>query len=157
MPVKRKRLTSYRIGLVDADLLDNGTRHPNLVLLKLAGYLRDNNVFCELITSDDADISQYDLIYMSTVFTFTKKPKFYKNATEEEKNQKFRCGGTGEYANETNIPLFRELRAADMGLLERDPFLRKLKNHRGGQRCMALIWPGKCLIMTCINLLLKVV
>lgn len=134
MPVKRKRLTSYRIGLVDADLLDNGTRHPNLVLLKLAGYLRDNNVFCELITSDDADISQYDLIYMSTVFTFTKKPKFYKNATEEEKNQKFRCGGTGEYANETNIPLFRELRAADMGRLERDPFLRKLKNHRGGPK-----------------------
>ena len=23
------------IGLIDADLLDNGTRHPNLVLLKL--------------------------------------------------------------------------------------------------------------------------
>ena len=30
------------IGLVDADLLCIGTRHPNLALLKIAGYLRDN-------------------------------------------------------------------------------------------------------------------
>lgn len=28
------------IGIVDADLLDNGTRHPNLVCLKLAGWYR---------------------------------------------------------------------------------------------------------------------
>ena len=28
-----------KIGLVDADLLCNGTRHPNLVLMKLAGFL----------------------------------------------------------------------------------------------------------------------
>lgn len=27
-----------KIGIVDADLLDHGTRHPNLVCLKLAGY-----------------------------------------------------------------------------------------------------------------------
>ena len=27
------------IGLVDADLLNGGTRHPNLALLKLAGFL----------------------------------------------------------------------------------------------------------------------
>ena len=27
-----------KIGIVDADLLDNGTRHPNLVCLKLAGW-----------------------------------------------------------------------------------------------------------------------
>lgn len=44
MPATRKRLKNYRIGLVDAFLLDNGTRHPNLVLLKIAGYLHDNGV-----------------------------------------------------------------------------------------------------------------
>ena len=33
------------IGLIDADLLDNGTRHPNLVLLKLAGFFQDKSVF----------------------------------------------------------------------------------------------------------------
>ena len=32
------------IGLIDADLLDNGTRHPNLVLLKLAGFFHDNGI-----------------------------------------------------------------------------------------------------------------
>ena len=37
-----KRKKRYKIGLVDADLLCNGTRHPNLALLKIAGYLRDN-------------------------------------------------------------------------------------------------------------------
>lgn len=31
------------VGLVDADLLDNGTRHPNLVLMKIAGFLHDNS------------------------------------------------------------------------------------------------------------------
>ena len=30
-----------RIGIVDADLLDNGTRHPNLVCLKLSGYYKN--------------------------------------------------------------------------------------------------------------------
>ena len=37
------------IGLIDADLLDNGTRHPNLVLLKLAGFFHDNGIPFELI------------------------------------------------------------------------------------------------------------
>ena len=32
-----KALKSYKIGLVDADLLNGGTRHPNRVLLKIAG------------------------------------------------------------------------------------------------------------------------
>ena len=37
------------VGLVDADLLAKGTRHPNLALLKIAGFLNDNNVEFELI------------------------------------------------------------------------------------------------------------
>ena len=31
-----------KIGLIDADLLDNGTRHPNLAVMKLAGYYLEN-------------------------------------------------------------------------------------------------------------------
>lgn len=122
----------YRsIGLVDADLLDNGTRHPNLVLLKLAGYFSDNDVPFELIIDTKADISQYSHIFMSRVFTFTREPEFYIMATEEEK-AKFHIGGTGYYANETSISRFRELREEDMSRLEKDPFLLTLKNHRGG-------------------------
>lgn len=26
------------IGIIDADLLDNGTRHPNLALMKISGF-----------------------------------------------------------------------------------------------------------------------
>ena len=50
------------IGLVDADLLNGGTRHPNLALLKIAGFLFDNNVAFELIEDGDADISKYHRI-----------------------------------------------------------------------------------------------
>lgn len=44
------------IGLVDADLMDGGTRHPNLVMLKLAGFLHDNNIPFELIEDENDDI-----------------------------------------------------------------------------------------------------
>lgn len=47
--MKKRRIASKCIGLVDADLLDNGTRHPNLVLLKLAGYFREHGIPYELI------------------------------------------------------------------------------------------------------------
>ena len=39
---------NLKVGLVDADLLDGGTRHPNLALLKIAGFLHDNNIPFEL-------------------------------------------------------------------------------------------------------------
>lgn len=28
------------IGIIDADFLDNGTRHPNLALMKISGYYK---------------------------------------------------------------------------------------------------------------------
>ena len=47
---------SIKIGLVDADLLCNGTRHPNLVLMKLAGFFKDNEIDFKLIIDQDEDI-----------------------------------------------------------------------------------------------------
>ena len=44
---KNRHSKLKHIGLVDADLLCNGTRHPNLVLLKIAGYLKDNGYVCK--------------------------------------------------------------------------------------------------------------
>lgn len=96
------------VGLVDADLLDGGTRHPNLVLLKLAGFLRDNEIEVKLITDSDCDVSIYDYIYISRVFTFTQLPEFYKKANGRLK-KKIRVGGTGEYANEENVKTYRAL------------------------------------------------
>ena len=69
------------IGLVDADLIDGGTRHPNLTLMKIAGFLNDNGVRCELIWKKDPGLEKYAVIYMSKVFTFTQEPSFYLNAS----------------------------------------------------------------------------
>lgn len=122
-----------KIGLVDADLLCNGTRHPNLVLLKLAGFLNDNGIDFRLIIDQDEDIGSYKYIYISRVFTFTQMPAFYENATPAQK-RKFRKGGTGFYANELNVNKYRYRRAKDMNQLENDDFLNKYPNHRGGCR-----------------------
>lgn len=107
-----KALKSYKIGLVDADLLNGGTRHPNLVLLKIAGYLKDNEVEFDLIIEPNADIDGYDYIYMSKVFTFTPDPPLYVNAGSNRK--KFRLGGTGTYATTKDVKEFVEKPKADM-------------------------------------------
>lgn len=120
------------MGLVDADLLDGGTRHPNLALMKIAGFLRDNGVKVKLITDENADISEYAHIFMSKVFTFTEEPRFYRNADKQTRD-KFHIGGTGYYANEKSTKKFKESRAKDMAQLENDPFLRTLKNSLGGK------------------------
>lgn len=124
---------NIKIGLVDADLLCNGTRHPNLVLMKLAGFLNDNGISFKLIIDQNEDISQYKFIYISCVFTFTKLPDFYLNAKGAAK-RKFKTGGTGFYANILNIERYKFERNDDMTRLERDTFLNKYPNHRGGPR-----------------------
>lgn len=120
-----RTLNKQKVGLVDADLLCNGTRHPNLVLLKIAGYLWDNNIPFELIIDPNADIKQYAHIFMSRVFTFTEEPAFYLKASAAER-KKFHIGGTGYYANEKNIQKFRELRDKDMEQLPKDEYLLTL-------------------------------
>lgn len=120
-----RKLKSKKVGLVDADLLCNGTRHPNLALLKIAGYLFDNNVSFELITDSNADISQYSHIYLSKVFTFTSEPELFLNASKSER-KKFHLGGTGYYANEKSVSKFRKKREEDMNRLSSDYYLNTL-------------------------------
>ena len=117
------------IGLVDADLLDNGTRHPNLTLLKIAGLLYDNNILFELILDKKADISRYTTMYISRVFTFTKLPELYTRTIGTPDEIKFRCGGTGFYANVSNVNEYSQKRTYDMISLERDEFLNTLRNN----------------------------
>lgn len=121
------------IGLADADLLDGGTRHPNLALLKIAGFLHDNNIAFELIESGDADISKYSLVYTSKVFTFTKEPLFLQKARKNNTLDKMRWGGTGYYGEDDPDELFICLREEDMTALERDEFLNQFPNQRGGR------------------------
>lgn len=115
--VKRDRKALY--GIVDADLLDNGTRHPNLVLMKIAGYLRDHDVPYELIIDNEIDINKYSFIYSSKVFTFTQEPDFLIN----NQSHKIFRGGTGYYAEEDDVDLFNRLREEDLTRLDNDPLL----------------------------------
>ena len=70
-----------RIGIIDADLLDNGTRHPNLALLKISGYCKSFGHNVRLIQSYDEvakdgqiNYLDFDLLVMSRVFKFTQVP-----------------------------------------------------------------------------------
>lgn len=121
------------VGLVDADLLDNGSRHPNLALLKIAGFLYDNHILFELITEDEVNLNRYDHIYLSKVFTFTRLPKFYLEAKNTPHEKKFHIGGTGFYATTSSVREFSRLRHKDMLQLEKDSYLSTLRNYRGGQ------------------------
>lgn len=141
----------YHIGLVDADLLCNGTRHPNLALLKIAGYFRDNGFIrktiemepledlCtyELLTNESSfeSLNELDYIYISCVFTFTLEdpPVLLKTVLGDRNLAKKACmGGTGRYANLSVEEGFAEKREEDMHKLENDKFLCTLKNKSGG-------------------------
>lgn len=122
------------VGLCDADLLDGGTRHPNLVLLKIAGFLHDNHVPFDLILDSKADISKYEHIFLSRVFTYTKLPEFYINAIGTDSVAKFHIGGTGFYANETSFANYKEKRNLDLSSLENDQYLNTLDNYHGGNK-----------------------
>lgn len=131
-----KALKAYNIGLVDADLLNGGTRHPNLVLMKIAGYLHDNNISFELLIEPNQSVEKFDYIYMSKVFTFTPDPPLYTNAGKYKK--KFIVGGTGNYATEANIQTFIKKRNSDMECLENDFFLCRLKNFRSTDKAKGI-------------------
>ena len=134
-----------KIGLVDADLLCNGTRHPNLALLKIAGYFRDNGYVrgitdnansYELITSESnfEELQKFDYFYVSCVFTFTiaDPPLVLRTLLNDKKmSKKVRMGGTGNYANLSVEEGFAEKREEDMHRLENDVFLNRLKNKSG--------------------------
>ena len=64
------------IAIIDADLLDNGTRHPNLALMKISGYYKDEGFSINLIESyEHFQAEQYYRVFVSKVFNFTKVDK----------------------------------------------------------------------------------
>jgi len=79
-----------KIGIIDADLLDNGTRHPNLALMKISGYYKSKGYRVELLTSYD-NLDEYEKVFISRVFTYTGVPDGIEN-----KNNVI-VGGTGYY------------------------------------------------------------
>ena len=84
------------IGIIDADLLDHGTRHPNLALLKISGYCKDLGhkvrLVCDYSELSNDLLNEYDLLVMSKVFNFSRVPN---DITQLIKERKIVRGGTG--------------------------------------------------------------
>ena len=81
-----------KIGIIDADLLDNGTRHPNLCCLKLSGWHKAHGDETKLIEKWDEIVygaNNFDHIYVAKVFDYTKVP------VDLDKFDNLSYGGTG--------------------------------------------------------------
>lgn len=76
------------IGIIDADLLDHGTRHPNLALMKISGFMKAQGYNVQLLF-DYNNLDNYDEIYMSKVFNFTQIP------IDVNDYENLKIGGTG--------------------------------------------------------------
>lgn len=71
------------IGMIDTDLLDNGTRHPNLAQMKMSAYCKSRGHNVELIYGDNLNhIDEYDALLVSKVFTFSKIPEQLQSKIE---------------------------------------------------------------------------
>ena len=98
-----------KIGLIDADLLDNGTRHPNLALMKISGYNQSEGHTTKLLLNYK-NICEYDKVYISKVFSFTQVPiklKKYNNLI---------LGGTGWAEYDHDLPVYIEHHKPDYSL-----------------------------------------
>ena len=98
-----KTSSPLQIGLIDADLIARGTRHPNLALLKISGYCKEYGHTVELVTSyDQLEASTYDMLVMSKVFNFSTYPTFIQNMIDKGK---IIYGGTGFFeADSPDLP-----------------------------------------------------
>lgn len=96
------------IGLADADLLDKGTRFPNLALMKMSGYFKAQGHTVELLT-DYKSLDRYDKVYLSKVFSSTKVP--------EDVLARVSYGGTGFYFDKAPpLPFYIEHHSPDYSL-----------------------------------------
>lgn len=78
------------IGIIDADLIGaKKHRFPNLASMKISAYNKNLGHDVALITDYNTDLSIYDDIYLSKVFTATQVPQNIIDLPN------IHCGGTG--------------------------------------------------------------
>jgi len=87
------------IGLIDADLLDGGTRHPNLALMKLSNYYKCLGKQTQLLL-DYTNLNNYEQIFISKVFTKTNIP------INLDKFSNISIGGTGFFLDKAEPLLY---------------------------------------------------
>jgi len=83
---------SSSIGIIDADLLDGGTRHPNLALMKISAYKKKHGAKVSLLTSYD-NLDEFSEVFIGKVFSFSKFPKNVINMGNVT------IGGTGFFSD----------------------------------------------------------
>lgn len=102
----------FRVGLIDADLLDNGTRHPNLALMKISGYAKSRGCEVELLEGY-GDTERFDVVFVSKVFSFTDSP------SDLVKRSNVVAGGTGFFEDGGfSLPLIIEHHKPDYSLYD---------------------------------------
>ena len=71
-----------KIGMIDVDLLNNGTRHPNLAQMKMSSYCKSLGHDVHLVYKEDDlnNLFKYDFLLVSKVFNFTPIPIQLQNA-----------------------------------------------------------------------------
>lgn len=74
--------------MIDADLIDGGTRHPNLAQMKISSYCKSRGCIVKLLYEKDdlRSLDSFDAIIISKVFTFTVLPENLK-AIDDRKNE----------------------------------------------------------------------
>lgn len=78
-----------KIGMVDVDLLNNGTKHPNLAQMKMSAYCKRQGHDVKLLYNpeDLSHLSDYDFILVSKVFNFTPIPNELKELIEKNTSE----------------------------------------------------------------------
>ena len=100
-----------KIGIIDADLMDNGTRHPNLALMKISAYYKEQGHEVKLIHNSYMELFEYEKIYLAKVFSFTEVPEWVLQ------RDNIVIGGTGFYPDGgENLPYEIEHHKPDYSL-----------------------------------------
>ena len=73
---------ALKIGMIDVDLLNNGTRHPNLAQMKMSSYCKSMGHDVQLVYKEEDlnNLFKYDFLLVSKVFNFTPIPIQLQNA-----------------------------------------------------------------------------
>lgn len=93
-----------KVGIIDADIIDGGTRHPNLACMKMSSYYKSQGDSVVLLENYD-HLDEYDLVLVARVFDFTNVPNsIYKPGVvvdpihpEVGLKDNVKIGGTGFY------------------------------------------------------------
>ena len=85
-------IQNREIGIIDVDLLDHGTRHPNLALMKISAFYKKNNYRVTLL-EDYSNIENYQMVFVSKVFSFS----FIPDGIITKEN--VQIGGTGFFVD----------------------------------------------------------